>query len=252
MPALAAHYFFGQEVRKQLPPALQQLLTAHQEAFNVGLQGPDILFNYRPLTRNRVNKLGSRLHGNRAAHFLKSAIYTIDKTKDEQACAYLMGMICHFTLDKQCHPYIDSIAIAFKDHILLESAFECKMIELAGENPLTFKRYCLIEGNEALYKMLPKLYTELSQKQLKKAICGMRRYGKLFYSPSGKKLRFLRFLEKCLTGSSDFSGMAISKDLNANTEQTEKLLNFYHEAIPLAAKELVDLYQLVLSPKNAG
>lgn len=251
MPALAAHYFFGQEVLKQLPPVLQQMLSAHQDAFQVGLQGPDVLFNYMPLTRNKVNKLGSRLHGAHAAHFLKSAIYTIDKTKDEKACAYLMGMICHFTLDKQCHPYIDTVAIAFKDHIILETAFECKMIELAGENPLTFKRYSLVQGNASLYEMLPHLYTELSRKQIKEAICGMRRYSKLFYSPSGKKLRFLRFLEKCLTGSSDFTGMAISKESCVNTAQTEKLLTLYQEAIPLAAKELLDLYHLVFCPNDA-
>lgn len=251
MPALAAHYYFGQEVLKLLHPALQHLLDIHRDAFNVGLQGPDILFNYRPLTRNKVNKLGSRLHGTRAAHFLKSAIYTIDKTKDEYACAYLMGMICHFTLDKQCHLYIDTVAVAFKDHILLESAFECKILSMVGENPLTFKRYALIKGNSNLYEMLPRLYTELTRNQLKGAVCGMRRYERLFYSPTGRKLRFLRFIEKCFTGSTDFSGMALTKELNPDSEQTDKILALYHEAIPLAAKELEDLYQLVLGPKEA-
>ena len=49
MPAAYAHYRFGQAVFSRLPAEKQKIIQAHRALYDLGLQGPDLLFHYRPL-----------------------------------------------------------------------------------------------------------------------------------------------------------------------------------------------------------
>ena len=61
MPSTYAHYIFGQQIRGRLSGYERKVIDKYPELFNIGLHGPDILFYYRPLGKNKVNQLGSRL-----------------------------------------------------------------------------------------------------------------------------------------------------------------------------------------------
>ena len=58
MPALYAHNRFGNDVLATLPPSLKDFFVKYTEAFHLGLQGPDILFYYKPLTKNTIKRYG--------------------------------------------------------------------------------------------------------------------------------------------------------------------------------------------------
>ena len=62
MPAAHAHYRFGQLVFSRLPEEKQKLIQAHRTLYDLGLQGPDLLFHYRPLRHDPQKGTGSRLH----------------------------------------------------------------------------------------------------------------------------------------------------------------------------------------------
>lgn len=62
MPSTYAHYIFGQQIRGRLSGYERKVIDKYPELFNIGLHGPDILFYYRPLGKNKVNQLGSRMH----------------------------------------------------------------------------------------------------------------------------------------------------------------------------------------------
>ncbi len=88
------------------------MLVMHRRVFNLGTQGPDILFYYyaRPCTKNRdVRKLGGRMHAECVGAFFKSAL---DYIKAREGCerevlfTYLCGYACHYSLDLNAHPYI--------------------------------------------------------------------------------------------------------------------------------------------------
>ena len=55
MPSTYAHYIFGQQIRGRLSGYERKVIDKYPELFNIGLHGPDILFYYRPLCKNKVN-----------------------------------------------------------------------------------------------------------------------------------------------------------------------------------------------------
>ena len=52
MPASYAHYRFGQAVFSRLPVEKQKIIQAHSALYDLGLQGPDLLFHSRPLSHD--------------------------------------------------------------------------------------------------------------------------------------------------------------------------------------------------------
>ena len=69
MPAVYAHYKFGKEVYRALPQDIRQLVKENAPAYWLGLHGPDLLFYYRALGKNRINQLGVRMHRESARFF---------------------------------------------------------------------------------------------------------------------------------------------------------------------------------------
>ena len=56
MPAFYAHYKFGQMVKNKIPAKYQRLLEDYQDLYEIGLHGPDILFQLF-VTRSRRSAL---------------------------------------------------------------------------------------------------------------------------------------------------------------------------------------------------
>ena len=107
MPAFYTHYRFGCDVLKQLPEDIRSICTAHRGLFDIGLHGPDIYFFYRPVLPNKVNRIGYAAHKRSGRYFLQRAQKVIASAHDKDAArAYFYGLLCHFTLDSICHPYI--------------------------------------------------------------------------------------------------------------------------------------------------
>ena len=110
MPTTYAHYKFGKEVISALPRPLRSTVENHRELFDIGLHGPDILFYYHPMKRNTVNGQGYDLHDKPADLFFRHAAETVKKAEDPAAArAYIYGVICHFALDSECHPYVEKM-----------------------------------------------------------------------------------------------------------------------------------------------
>lgn len=126
MPSLYAHYTFGQRVRKLLPEEIQICINRYEDLFNLGLQGPDHLFFYRPLKANPINQMGHRLHKKPAIFYFQKMIPIARKKGPYCAeCAYLLGFLCHFMLDSAVHPYVNAkIEETGIRHVDMEGEFE--------------------------------------------------------------------------------------------------------------------------------
>ena len=110
MPALYAHYRFGARVSRRLDGDLKDIVKKYHAQFVIGLQGPDLFFFYRPWSLNRVSKYGYRLHSLSAAPFFEHGISVVkEKGRDSGEYAYLLGFLCHFILDSECHPYVEEM-----------------------------------------------------------------------------------------------------------------------------------------------
>ena len=73
MPTTYAHYRFGQDVLEQLPADQRAVLLAHRPIFDFGVHGPDVLFYYRPMGKNPVNRKGYDCHSRTGRDFFTEA-----------------------------------------------------------------------------------------------------------------------------------------------------------------------------------
>ena len=128
MPSMYAHYSCGKKVLDILPREIQELINSHKSLYLTGLQGPDVLFYYKPLKKNRVSTYGNEMHDRPGADFFRAAAQRLFEAESSQAAAmqaYLLGFVCHFALDSICHGYVEKkIAASGVSHIQIEAEFD--------------------------------------------------------------------------------------------------------------------------------
>ncbi|MBS5131308.1 MAG: zinc dependent phospholipase C family protein [Lachnospiraceae bacterium] len=140
MPALYAHNQFGNKVLRKLDEENRKRALRYLPLFRIGLQGPDYLFFYHPFQKNEISGTGYRLHEESALGFIEHAQKIIEeKGMDSPEYAYALGFICHFALDSECHPFVESeILRTGVGHIEIESEFEKHLMRKNGEEPLSY------------------------------------------------------------------------------------------------------------------
>ncbi len=113
MPALITHYLCGSKMISLIEDdTVKKHISDFRNAFNLGTQGPDILFYYGawPWTKSKgIPEIGNRLHDTKTGQFISEALkYSSGSDEDQKSLltAYLYGYICHYALDCHTHPYI--------------------------------------------------------------------------------------------------------------------------------------------------
>lgn len=106
MPSNVVHYYFADKVYEGLNREIKELIDRDRGAYNVGAQGPDILF-YLKFEDKSIKELGGRLHQsfNAADVFLHSG-NLIKENKPEAFASFILGQLCHYALDSNLHPYV--------------------------------------------------------------------------------------------------------------------------------------------------
>lgn len=140
MPAAYAHYRFGHQALTALSPELQKTVKAHARLFDAGLHGPDPMFFHNISRRDRVYELASRFHHIPGGVLFDGFCARLRHPEDPRETAYLFGLLTHYALDSQCHPYIAGLDDAGTcPHSQLETEFDRFLLELDGE-PLPHTR----------------------------------------------------------------------------------------------------------------
>lgn len=164
MPDTAAHHYFGQEVYKELRDDIRAFLTAHKSVYDLGLQGPDLLFYYKPFhSKNPVRELGIGIHHQPARQRMQTAAESLRQKANETALAYLLGYACHWALDSAFHGDIARMAPSSNEHFQLEAEMDRQIIlGHYAPNPLRFPRWRLTRTSLPGYGWLRVVYPELS------------------------------------------------------------------------------------------
>lgn len=181
MPGLYAHFLFGLEVKNLLPEKLACVIENHLEEYLLGLQGPDLLFYYHPLRRKSVT--GIKIHWEPASGFLENAAAVLREENDQGMLAYIIGFICHFTLDSGCHPVIRSfMEWDGLSHAAIEAEFDRMLMQQQQIDPKRFSPKPLIpKGNGATDCAAP-FYPDAVHRQLDRSLRSMRCCLSIFYS----------------------------------------------------------------------
>jgi len=115
MPDIWTHILLGQDVLNALDDhRWKTVFETRIKLFNLGCQGPDMfLYNdFWPWIKNkRAVKLGDKMHIEKTGDFFIEGLSYLKKrvtSKEDykKLFTYLAGFICHFSLDKNAHPYI--------------------------------------------------------------------------------------------------------------------------------------------------
>ncbi|MFP4697349.1 MAG: zinc dependent phospholipase C family protein [Eubacteriales bacterium] len=220
-------------------------LEKYRQVFNLGTQGPDILFYYHIWPwkrRDGVNKIGKKMHSKNVNAFFNNALKYITNQKGsvrDLLTAYLCGYACHYSLDSNTHPYIfyktgfvrqnEKPTYKFSCyHRSFETAIDVLMLDyLMGIKPYEIKVPELIKVTKIesliigkmLEQILKDVYDEdVRAKQISTAIIDMVSAQRSLRSRTGLKKILLGQLEKSLGNYQLISSMIHPPNLKENLD----------------------------------
>lgn len=244
MPAIYAHDKFGKLVSEQLQGELKNVIETYYPQFRIGLQGPDPLFYHRPYLPDEATKEGSFIHRQPCSDFLKNAIHVIRREGiDSGEYAYLLGFICHFTLDSECHPYIDSYIQQRKvGHIELESEFEKFMMRKDHLDPIHTDISNYIPTDVYTAQCMAPFYKHLDEKKAHTTLKEMHFEKHFLYAPKPVKQKIMNTIFHLTGHYDDIGGLMLQPVDNPEcSESNTYLYKRFFDSIPLAIKLLHDL-----------
>lgn len=248
MPSLYTHAKFGEEVLKTLPASVAKQANQYPELFYIGLQGPDILFYYKALSSNKVNRIGYGQHDLPGFEFFEPARKVARRCKNpEAAFSYLAGFICHFTFDTQCHPYIATVEVDKQlSHSEIEVEVDRRLMEDDGRDSLRYLASDQMVPSDFNAEVISWFFPEVTEKEVKKALKGMRLYNKALRSPSKCKRRVLRMGLKKAGKLESLGGLIVNYQENPKcTESTDTIIKLCKAGIPVACKLIVEYSEAV-------
>lgn len=262
MPALYAHNRFGEDVLATMPPALKGFFEKYTEAFHLGLQGPDILFYYKPLTKNTIKKYGMALHHETGRGFYLEAaerIFNDEKNKTEDGtffpdtayAAYIGGMICHFTLDCSLHGLINEKTTEKTTHGKIESEFDKYLMRMDSKAIRGVNNAGHLTDKNGTAEACAEAY-DIDLTEIKRCIKTIRRINGWFGAKSEAFHVFAHAFLTLARMERKFGDMFLHKKDDPNCAKlNEKLYKRYKTAIPKASAVLEEYFtNLPLCVKN--
>lgn len=247
MPSVYAHYRFGCDVYTLLPEKVKTVVHNYRELYDLGLQGPDILFFYLPVCHNHVNRLGTHIHHQPAREFFQPAVQIIrSRHKKQASMAYICGIACHYALDLVCHPYIvNLVQTQGLNHSAIEGAFE-RVLIVEDHLPLNTLVTGSICPSPQSAHIIQQFYEGTTAKQIFQALkimiwCndGLRMKDNIL-----KKLLF--FLLRIVGKYESIAGMVITPAPRPEFSESDlELRRLYEAAKPVAIQLITELLSSV-------
>lgn len=234
MPSTYAHYRFGQEVFAALPEELSVTIGKNRALYDIGLHGPDLLFYYKPLGSNAVNRIGFGIHAEPAKNFFLPAAELLRAGSDASA-AYAYGFVCHFALDSACHSYIENkIRLSHVTHTEIESEFDRYLLAEEGKDPLSADLTAHIAANEENARVIAPFFG-VTEKEALKALRSMIFYNGLLRAPHQPKRGIVNFVLRLSGNYKEMHGMMIAKKpIDACRDSNMRLFKLFGKAVPEA------------------
>lgn len=237
MPSLYAHNTFGKKVIKNLPEELKKIIRNYPDSFRIGLQGPDSLFYYKALYKNKINQTGVKIHNNDAYPFFNDALSIVAVNGYNSAChSYILGFMCHFALDRFCHPYVnESMESTGCGHIEIEGDFDRYLLEMDNKIPHKYRTDKLVPTDLRTSLSVAAFYPNIPAHKIHTALLHMKLFKRLFVAPGVIKRNIIDSLFKATLHYDRFNGHMIMPQANNKCRHCSKrLYEMLLEAVPLA------------------
>ena len=247
MPAVYAHYKFGKEVYRSLPSDIRQIIKENRPAFLLGLHGPDLLFYYRAYAKNRVNRLGVKMHREPAADFFERGRSVYRQRPNYVLLSYLCGFLCHFMLDSECHPYISRYMKEHRlGHLEIETDFDRDLLRKDGHDPVTHNctRHLMrdLDTEEAIASVLDGVTAD----EVDESIVGFHKVIRLFQCKSAGKARAMTAFFTLLGQKKGLAGLIMTDEPDPKCAESRKALKERMDwAVKPAAEEIVNYVRAI-------
>lgn len=252
MPAFYAHDRFGKEVITLLRGEIKEVCVKYFNEFALGLQGPDFLFFYKPLSKNKVNQLGHQMHKLHCSSILKKMLEEVRmRGVKSSTYAYVLGFICHFILDSECHPYVaDMMEYLQLGHLDIEAEFEKYLLYKDNQKPEEYRLDKLVEEPLDIIS-LQRLYPSLKVSEMEAAIHDLKKYKKFLCAPHHIKRTLITTGLKISGNYKSLKGVMLSAKLNPKCNHcNEGLWHRYENAKSIAVEMLNDFHHSVVEGKE--
>ena len=237
MPSTYAHRRFGADVLVQLPRELREKITPYRPLYDMGLHGPDLMFYYRALQSNPVNRLGNAMHEQPGRVFFTRARGVVNTARNKNAAlAYALGFVCHFALDSTCHPYVERYTReSGVTHCEIETEFDNMLLRRDGYDPLKFFTASHIHPSEQNAKAIAPFYEGISEQVALDSLKGMISVHRLLQASNPVK-RWVVLTGMKVVGKYDMlHGLVADPQPNPKcVESGKRLEELYAQALPLA------------------
>lgn len=221
MPACLAHYQFGRDVLNSLDESIRAAVLACPREYDIGQQGPDIFFFYQPYRRNRITAYGVLRHNEPAARMLSPILNNIHC---KASLSYFAGLVCHFVLDKWCHPYVNAHSGDSAGHARMESAFDLHIRTRSGLGKARFQ-YLPADGLD--FRAMAALWPGIGSQTVRKCVLSERRAVRLL-----DRRALIQLLEKLGGRPGALTPMTLPAALPESlTEHIRNLQTLYTKAL---------------------
>ena len=238
MPSTYAHYKFGNDVLKRLTGNEKHDIEACRSLYSIGLHGPDLLFFYKPLCSNPLNRIGFGMHDRPASEFfLRAGKILRSSNFSPEYAAYIYGFICHFALDRECHGYIDEkIASSGVSHVEIEAEFDRSLLLQDGFDPVSKILTDHIHPSRKAAGIIKDFFPGVTEKGIYKSLRSFIFYNGLLCAPRKSKRKLIYEILH-LACHEEIRGMIINYHPNPLCEDsTEMLYTLYDKAVDKAVK----------------
>lgn len=251
MPAFATHYFYAKDIYDGLDEETKARIKLYRRFYDLGAQGPDIFFYYKPYKKNNISEYGVSLHKKQAKRFIEEAIPRIKEYDDEAALMYLLGYVSHFTLDTSFHPFINKEYTSFNEHMLFETELDRFIISDRSKiAPHKFRRYFLIDSRTKYASQLHLIYPTISGKVLDEVVYQTHFYMKKLYSPHKIKNNILSFICKVFK-KDNFSNLIIKKEPKSEyNSNIEVVMKDYNDVVKQGQENIINILEYYDGNKN--
>ena len=233
MPAVYAHFTFGQRVLRALPDGqITDVIRTNLPLFEIGLQGPDILFFYRPFTHHPVNRIGHKLHD-------QSGLSVFDRQVCRQAdirlLAYILGFICHYALDSECHTLVEYyMERTGKGHSDLETDLDRYLMILDGLDPFHHVSAGYIRDTVPNAEAIASFF-DIKPGTVKTALTSMKLAGYILVPSSSLKHKLLTFAGHKMGEGSVVSQLTMDRIPDPiYNESNRVLMSQLEQSVPVA------------------
>lgn len=244
MPTTYAHYRFGREALPLLPEEIQEMVRNNLELFHFGVHGPDLLFYFKPLSKNVVNQVGYASHLRTGlSFFTQGAKAVMASPQYEASLSYLLGVLCHFALDRESHPYVAEKEKTGASHSEIEASFDRYLMKKDGLDPLHYKPTGHLVPSRGSSLVIAEFYPPLTGKQVHDAEKAMVFYlNALAVSPGIKRSAMLTGMKAA--GKGHLGDMLIPAGQNLKCRDSDEILfQKYQGALPLYETMAAELLQ---------